>query len=438
MFSAGPVFAQPFDAYATQNVSPDMDRLEQLAAPVALYPDALLAQMLVACTYPDDVRQAAAWLDAGNDPRDIDLQNWDASVKGIARYPQTLHYLADHVDWMNGLGDAFLNQQGDVMDAVQALRSEANAAGNLVSNDKEQVIVDSDAIEIIPADPQIIYVPRYDPQVVYVERHEAWRPAISFDFGVTVGDWLDHDCDWHDRAVYVGSWGRERPWWHVEDRRDLGGGARHDYADNRPGVYRSGNVSVRNYSVSNTLSNRTDVRNRVTNVNNVTNVSNATNVQATRWQHDARKPAPQASVAARPAVERNAYASSRNVTPAYGRQPVASVQSSRSHASVQEAAARSTPSVRTSRPAEVTAARTVSHSAPAPQIHSAAPVRTIAAARPAAAPRPAPVARPAVVARPASSHVARPSAPVHTAPAARPSGSSSAPRQAAAAHGKKG
>src|ERR1700682_4645956 len=93
MFSAGPVFAQPFDSYATRNVSADMDRLQQLAAPVALYPDAMLAQVLVACTYPDDVLRAAAWLDAGNDPRDIDLQDWDASVKGIARYPQTLHYL---------------------------------------------------------------------------------------------------------------------------------------------------------------------------------------------------------------------------------------------------------------------------------------------------------------------------------------------------------
>src|SRR5438874_786162 len=151
----GPVLAQEVREYAPPGYVPrDMDELEQLVAPVALYPDALLAQAFVASSYPLDVVRASQWLAAGNDPRGIDSRNWDDSVKGVARFPEILNYLAGHVDWMNDLGDAFVNQQADVMDAVQVERARANAAGNLVSDDRQRVIVDGDVIEIIPADPQ--------------------------------------------------------------------------------------------------------------------------------------------------------------------------------------------------------------------------------------------------------------------------------------------
>ncbi|MDB5289515.1 MAG: hypothetical protein JWL69_756, partial [Phycisphaerales bacterium] len=280
-----PAFAQPAVQSAADYVPRSMDELEQLAAPVALYPDAVLAQVLVASTYPDDVISASQWLSAGNDPSGIDSQNWDASVKGIARFPDVLNYLAGHFDWMNELGDTFLNQQADVMSAVQSLRAQAVADGNLASTDQQQVIPDGDVIEIVPADPQVIYVPQYDPQVVYVERPYyvggRWTPLIRFGRGISVGGWLHHDVDWDDRAVYYGDWGRDRPWWRHEDRR---GDEGHRYAEDRPGTYRSTNITnVRNTTI---INNRTDVRN------------NVTNEQPGRWQRDAQKPAPRP--AARP------------------------------------------------------------------------------------------------------------------------------------------
>jgi len=253
----------------------DTEELKRLAAPVALYPDAVLAQVLVACTYPQDVTDAAGWLDAGNDPQFIDDQNWDPSVRGIAHYPDVLRRLAADPDWMNDLGDAFLNQPSDVMNAVQLLRAEASAAGNLACNDQQQVIVDQDdpgVIEIIPTTPQYVYVPVYDPAVVYVERPhwvgEVLPPCETFGAGVVVGDWLCHDLDWHDRGVYVGAWGQDRPWWHYESR-DGRAAASARYVDDRPGTYRP--ARVENVTVNKV--------NNITNVQNVTNVKNVSNVR---------------------------------------------------------------------------------------------------------------------------------------------------------------
>jgi len=247
-----------------------MDDLKQLAAPIALYPDAVLADVLTASTYPQDVLDASQYLNAGNDPNAIDQQGWDSSVKGVARYPDVLNYLAGNPDWMNNLGAAFLNQPGDVMNAVQVLRAEANAAGNLVSNDQQRVICDGSLFEIVPANPQVIYVPVYDPAVVYVYRPrpigEVYIPCVEFRFGVQVGGWLDRDCDWHDHTVYVGSWGSNRPWWHRDLAHD--GVGVNVYVNDRPGNFRDAHV---------------------------TNVTRITNVQTTVWQHDARKPVPRPS-----------------------------------------------------------------------------------------------------------------------------------------------
>lgn len=134
----------------------DIDELQQAVAPIALYPDALVAQVLAATTYPDDVIVAARWEDAGNNPQGIDAQPWDPSVKGVARYPSILHYLAGNADWMNNLGDAFLNQQADVMSAVQDLRAEALAAGTLTSTAQQTVINEDGYIQITPANPTIV------------------------------------------------------------------------------------------------------------------------------------------------------------------------------------------------------------------------------------------------------------------------------------------
>lgn len=263
-----------------QNLPPDyiprgLDELQQLIAPIALYPDALLAQVLSASTYPDDVIAAAQWEDAGNNPQAADSQPWDSSVKGVARYPAVLHYMASNGAWMNALGDSFLNQQGDVMSAVQNMRGDALAAGTLTSTPQQTVVNQDGYIQIIPSDPQYLYAPVYDPQVVYAPPQyiagAVYPTYITFGPRVEVGDWLDFDLDWHDRSIYSGRWGQDRPWWHDRDH----GGAYH-YLDDRPGIYQPGRFR--------------DTRGR------------PIEVQANHWTRDNGRPAPRrvAGPAARP------------------------------------------------------------------------------------------------------------------------------------------
>jgi hypothetical protein len=215
----------------------DIADLQTLVAPIALYPDALLAQVLAATTYPDDVIAAARWEDAGNNPQGIDAQPWDTSVKGVARYPQVLHYLASNPGQLNDLGDAFLHQQADVMQAVQNLRGEALAAGTLVNTPQQTIINQDGYIQIIPTNPNILYVPQYNPLLVYSPPEfaggEPYPDYITFGLGVDVGDWLDFDLDWYDRGIYFGHWGHDRPWWHDRDHG-------HYYLQDRPGIYRPG------------------------------------------------------------------------------------------------------------------------------------------------------------------------------------------------------
>ena len=237
--SARSAFAADTPPVQAEYIPRETADLQQLVAPIALYPDALLAQVLAATTYPDDVIEAARWEDAGNNPQAVDAQPWDSSVKGVARYPSILHYLAGHGDWMNDLGDAFLNQQGDVMSAVQNLRGEALAAGTLVSTAQQTVINEGGYIQIIPTNPDILYAPIYNPLVVYdpppYAGGDLYTPYITYGLGVDVGDWLDFDLDWYDRGIYFGGWGRDRPWWHDRDH-----GGIHHYNDTRPGIYRAG------------------------------------------------------------------------------------------------------------------------------------------------------------------------------------------------------
>jgi len=195
-----------------------MDQLEQLVAPIALYPDALLAQVLAASTYPNDVIAAAQWEDSGGNPQDASSQPWDSSVQGIARFPTVLHYMAGNADWMNNLGAAFINQQTDVMQAVQMLRAQALAAGTLVSTPQQTVINENGFIQIIPTNPNQIFVPIYDPNAVFgapsPELGELYSPPVTFGPPLDVGDWLDFDLNWSDGGIYFGQWGPNRPWWH--------------------------------------------------------------------------------------------------------------------------------------------------------------------------------------------------------------------------------
>ncbi|MGA7180768.1 MAG: DUF3300 domain-containing protein [Thiobacillaceae bacterium] len=147
--------------------------LDQLVAPIALYPDALLSQVLIASTYPLEVVKAQRWLQqnpglSGN-ALDSALANepWDASVKGIAAFPSVVAMMNDNLDWMQELGNAFLAQEVDVMDTVQRLRQKAQSAGTLSSDDRQQVTTQDGDIDIEPTNPDVIYVSVYDPTIAY-------------------------------------------------------------------------------------------------------------------------------------------------------------------------------------------------------------------------------------------------------------------------------
>jgi hypothetical protein len=186
--------------------------LDDLLAPIALYPDPLLAQMLPASTYPAEIAYAAGWLRSGGDPSRIDEQNWDENVRAIARYPKVLYMMADNTDWTASVGEAFLNQPEDVTDSIQRLRWRAKDLGNLASTDQQTVITEEDYIEIVPAQPQYIYIPVYDTSVVYVQRWTpGFLPFVTFGLGLAIGSWLDLDFDWRHRHVIYHGW--NRPGW---------------------------------------------------------------------------------------------------------------------------------------------------------------------------------------------------------------------------------
>jgi hypothetical protein len=195
------------------------DQLDQLLGPVALYPDSLLAQVLPAATYPDDITRAAQWLAArpGASDDEIDARSWEPSVKAVAHYPTVLKMLSDNAEWAQAVGAAFLAQRQDVMDSIQRLRRLAVDAENLQSTPEQQVIVDDDAIQILPSSPEVIYVPQYDPQVVYVRRVYVERRTPLFVFvRRTIGRWLDCSFDWHSHHIMVGSGWHHG--WRYEDR----------------------------------------------------------------------------------------------------------------------------------------------------------------------------------------------------------------------------
>lgn len=210
------------------------EQIDQLVAPIALYPDDLLTQMLMASTYPLEIVQADRWLKANKDlkgdalDKALESQTWDASVKSLVGFPDTLSMMSEKLDITSKLGDAFIAQQKDVMDAIQRLRAKAQAAGNLQSNQQQTVTVQPAAagtqtqtIIIQPAQPQVVYVPQYNPTVVYgAWPYPAYPPApyyppgyvagtaiLSFGVGVAVGAiWNNNSwghCNWNSGSVNI-------------------------------------------------------------------------------------------------------------------------------------------------------------------------------------------------------------------------------------------
>ena len=196
-------------------------------APIALYPDALVAQILVAATYPDQVVEADRWMQQHPDLKgdklgqEVDKQSWDPSVKALAEFSSVLANMDKNLSWTSSLGDAYINQQQDVMSAVQSLRKQAKKAGNLKSTAQENVTQKRQTIVIAPSNPEVVYVPEYDPWVVVYGRPlVAWpgwywytgllvsEPGILFGVGYPIGffrgfgwGWHNWGSDWHHHTI---------------------------------------------------------------------------------------------------------------------------------------------------------------------------------------------------------------------------------------------
>ncbi|WP_243370990.1 DUF3300 domain-containing protein [Geotalea sp. SG265] len=200
------------------------EELEDLLAPIALYPDPLIAQILPAATFVDQIDEAARFVRQYGESARIENQPWDVSVKAVAHYQTVLFMMDSKYDWTVSLGQAFVNQEQEVMDTIQRLRAEAKTAGSLVSTPQQQVLVEDQLIRIVPAEPEVIYVPQYDPVAVYTEELYPSYGFISFGVGFGIGAWLNRDCDWHRHRIYYHGWrgrgwiNRARPYINIRNR----------------------------------------------------------------------------------------------------------------------------------------------------------------------------------------------------------------------------
>jgi hypothetical protein len=263
---AAPPAVQPSETPAPEAPKIPNDQLDSLVSPVALYPDPLLAQTLAAATYPLEIIQLQQWLAKNPKLKDKALadavakQNWDPSIQAMAALPDVVKQLAENIAWTSDLGNAFLAQQSDVMDAVQRMRAKAQGAGNLKPSKEQKVeskqVEGKTVVVIEQADPKVIYVPSYNPAAVYgppvypypsiyYPPYVAGR-VLAFSAGVAIG------------AAWNGGWGYNCGWGHNNNV----------------------NVNVNNNYINNF--NKTNVNNvNRTNVNNVKGSGNT-------WQHNSQ------------------------------------------------------------------------------------------------------------------------------------------------------
>ncbi len=203
------------------------EQLDQVVAPIALYPDDLLAQVLMAATYPIEIVQAERWVKANPSLKDkaledaLQKQSWDPAVKSLAVFPQVLTMMSEKLDWTQQLGDAFLAQKEDVMKTAQALRAKAASQGSLKDTKEQKVVTEktetTTIIKIEPTNPEVVYVPTYNPTVVYgAWPYPAYPPyyyyppgyvaggaLLGFTAGVIVGGALWGNCNWGRGDVNV-------------------------------------------------------------------------------------------------------------------------------------------------------------------------------------------------------------------------------------------
>jgi uncharacterized membrane protein YgcG len=221
--------AAPVDSLAGSPQPQSTQELEQLVAPIALYPDSLIAQILAGASHPTEIVEADRWLQQNPDlkgealAKAVDAQSWDPSVKALTQFPGLLGMMDKNLSWTSALGDAYVNGQQNVLDAVQLMRQRAQQAGNLKSTPQESVSTDGNSIIIEPADPQVVYVPEYDPWIVYgdpLAYYPDWigvpgvyydGPGIWFGLGIGIGlyggfgwGWHSWGTDWHRHGLIHG------------------------------------------------------------------------------------------------------------------------------------------------------------------------------------------------------------------------------------------
>lgn len=222
----------------SEPLSPSQEDLNQLVAPIALYPDKLVAQILAASTYPTEIVEADRWLQEHADlkgdalAKTVDPQPWDPSVKALTQFPQLLSMMDKNLSWTSALGQAYSDGSQPVMDAVQVMRHRAQQAGTLASNQQENVQTEGSSVVIEPADPSIVYLPVFDPWLAYGEPvglYPDWYfvpglyvdgPGIAFGLGVGIGvfggygwGWNNWGADWRGRGVIYnhGPWRSHSP-----------------------------------------------------------------------------------------------------------------------------------------------------------------------------------------------------------------------------------
>ena len=261
--------AAPPPGYTQQTA----EQFQQLVAPIALYPDSLVAQILAASTFPEQVVEADRWLQAHPDLKGdalaqaVDLQPWDPSVKALTAFPSVLGNMDKNLSWTSSLGDAYYNQQENVLDAIQVMRQRAEAAGILKTTPQETVGTEDSTITVEPASSDTVYLPQYDPWQAYGNPVDAWPdwypyPDIWYDgpgcfFGpgvvILIFDRFGHwGCDWHHRFVL-----------HNHTRYD----SRSTTFFNRSNFYRRGSTAVAANSAERALRARANATNIPSNRN---------------------------------------------------------------------------------------------------------------------------------------------------------------------------
>jgi uncharacterized membrane protein YgcG len=302
--------------YSGQGAPMSAQELQSLVAPIALYPDALVAQILSAATYPDQIAVANAWMQQNKNltgsalGQAVNGQSWDPSVKALTQFPSVLNNLAQNMVWTSQLGEAYHNQSSDVMAAIQTLRAQAKAAGNLKSGAQITVVQQSpQTIVIQPTNPQVVYVPEYNPTVIYGTPYVTpgystgdmvATSLLSFGAGMAVGammsggccgwGWSNWNCNWyHGGGAYYGNhpyYGNDA--WHggyYDGNHPYNGynNGYHPNGYNASGYHPNNHNSGYNHTGNNTYNRNTNVSGNTVNANR-NDASNSWNKSGGGWE----------------------------------------------------------------------------------------------------------------------------------------------------------